>query len=168
MLLAELRPSESVHCFIIQQETGDVEVARGTKRLLLLTAALLCGAWSSGGWGGFVGFHGRATFHAPVRAPVAVPGVMLANCFGRIGHPGRSHLNGRFAPNQANLIWPYWPLPGPYLAPPPAAPAGPETIVIARALPTNPAPATPQPLPSLTYVAGCHAIPNGYHCDPPQ
>jgi hypothetical protein len=143
-------------------------MARGANRLLLLTAALLCGAWSGGGRGGFAGFHGGAAFHAPVRAPVVVPGVVFAHRFGRIGHPGRFPMNGRFAPNQANLIWPYWPFPGPYMSPPAAAQAGPETIVIAHDVPTNPAPAAPQPLPNLTYVAGCRAIPNGYHCDPPQ
>ena len=47
---------------------------------------------------------------------------------------------------------------------PAAEPVRPEVIVMP--VPTAPHQAPPQASLDFSYVAGCHAIPNGYHCDP--
>lgn len=50
-----------------------------------------------------------------------------------------------------------------YIAPPPPEMPPPQVIVIsADARGQTPPPSGP--LPDYSYVAGCHAIPNGYHC----
>lgn len=43
--------------------------------------------------------------------------------------------------------------------------AGPYVIVIADSLNRAPERTAPSLLPDYSYVPGCHAIPNGYHCD---
>lgn len=50
-----------------------------------------------------------------------------------------------------------------YVMPPPVAPPPPQVIVIGSAMPP-PMPAAPGAMPDYSYVAGCQAIPNGYHC----
>jgi hypothetical protein len=63
-------------------------------------------------------------------------------------------------------IWPYGldtPIQVPAAAE--AVPSQPEVLVIAGShgdLRENTTPRTP---PDYSYVTGCHAIPNGYHCD---
>jgi hypothetical protein len=63
-------------------------------------------------------------------------------------------------------IWPYGldsPIQAPYAAE--AVPLQPEVLVIAGSHGDLPENTTPQTPPDYSYVAGCHAIPNGYHCD---
>ena len=63
-------------------------------------------------------------------------------------------------------IWPYFPLSEAYALPAEAGAASqPEVIVMAGphvAAPENPTPRAPA---DYSYIAGCRAIPNGYHCD---
>jgi hypothetical protein len=63
-------------------------------------------------------------------------------------------------------IWPYG-LDTPIEAPAAAetVPSQPEVLVIAGSHGVLPENATPQTPPDYSYVTGCHAIPNGYHCD---
>ena len=63
-------------------------------------------------------------------------------------------------------IWPYG-LDTPIEAPPAAqaVPSQPEVLVIAGSHGDLPENMTPQNPPDYSYVTGCHAIPNGYHCD---
>jgi hypothetical protein len=81
------------------------------------------------------------------------------------------HLNQRrFAQNDFSGIWPgygYWPDDwsdgGGYAYQPQPAPAQPQVIVIHADADQHLVSA--DPMPDHSYVAGCHAIPNGYHCD---
>jgi hypothetical protein len=76
----------------------------------------------------------------------------------------------RFAQNDFSGIWPgygYWPDDwsdgGGYAYQPQPAPAQPQVIVIHADADQHLVSA--DPMPDYSYVAGCHAIPNGYHCD---
>lgn len=46
-------------------------------------------------------------------------------------------------------------------------PVGPEVIILSNSPPAGSAPAAPQALADYSYILGCRAIPNGYHCDAP-
>ncbi len=62
-------------------------------------------------------------------------------------------------------IWPYGldtPIEAPTAAE--AVPSQPEILVIAGSHGGLPENTTPQTPPDYSYVTGCHAIPNGYHC----
>jgi hypothetical protein len=63
-------------------------------------------------------------------------------------------------------IWPYG-LDAPIQVPAAAeaVPSQPEVLVIAGSHGDLPENTTPQTPPDFSYVAGCHAIPNGYYCD---
>ena len=68
------------------------------------------------------------------------------------------------------VLWPDW-FPTTQVAPPPAevqVPPQPEVIVLAGLHGSSPENVTPEPPADYSYVAGCHAIPNGYHCDIPH
>jgi hypothetical protein len=85
---------------------------------------------------------------------------------------GFGHDNEAFNPGVAGF-WPYswWPTdttPAQYA---PAVPSEPQVIVIADSHYTQPRvvpSSSPGDPPDYGYVAGCHAIPNGYHCDAPR
>lgn len=56
----------------------------------------------------------------------------------------------------------------PVQGPPPddsEAPAGPSVTVMSDMLHNAPTDTVPETPPDFSYVAGCRAIPNGYHCD---
>jgi hypothetical protein len=69
-------------------------------------------------------------------------------------------------------FWPFWPyFDTASMDPAPAAGAGPSDpfVVVTSGLPNGASErAAADPLPDYGYVAGCHAIPNGYHCDAPH
>src|SRR5437764_1185632 len=46
--------------------------------------------------------------------------------------------------------------------------SSPPVIVMSGLPNSGPDRAVPETPPDLSYVAGCHAIPNGYHCDGPR
>jgi hypothetical protein len=48
------------------------------------------------------------------------------------------------------------------------APSNPVVVVMSGVSDRAPERATPEAPPDYGYVAGCHAIPNGYHCDTPH
>jgi hypothetical protein len=87
--------------------------------------------------------------------------------------PVREHLHRpKFGPVQGGLpiaVWTYGPpvtgtaAPAVEAAPPPQ----PEVIVMAAPHDATAETARSEAPPDYSYVAGCHAIPNGYHCDVP-
>jgi hypothetical protein len=68
-------------------------------------------------------------------------------------------------------VWPYWsPIDMPLMeVPPVGTPAASNLPVIVVSGLANGAQqrTAPETRPDYSYVAGCRAIPNGYHCDPP-
>jgi hypothetical protein len=70
------------------------------------------------------------------------------------------------------VIWPFSPFYNtvPIQGPPVAseAPSSPVVIVMSGMSDRASERATPEPLPNYGYVAGCHVVPSGYHCDIPQ
>jgi hypothetical protein len=68
--------------------------------------------------------------------------------------------------------WPSWPFldSAPIQVPSVAsdAPSNPVVIVMSGLSDRAPERATPETPPDYGYIAGCHAIPNGYHCDIPH
>jgi len=108
---------------------------------------------------GHVGFHRAgpiARFHGPRGLGKRVFGAEMRR------HRHRAAVLGY--PPGAWLGWPYAWWPSPTVMPEPEPPVvHPEVIIIkadgrGQVLPENP--------PDDSYVPGCHAIPNGYHCDP--
>jgi hypothetical protein len=137
----------------------------------LLVVAAHAEARGSGGGGG--GVHGAIGFHAGVRvnnfhriAPRAFPvnrALARANQFRR--------FNNRFQNGNQIGWWPYgwWPDWSGYpttqaaaYAPVPQPPADPQVIVIHSD--DNGQMKTQEGTQDFSY-AGCHPIPNGYHCD---
>ena len=127
------------------------------------------GGFSGGFFGGFRGFSGRL-------AQVA-PSGHFANRFHGQSFLHRQFFGAqrldafRFRREQAFAPtgvlfggdW-WWPDMGQAeaYAPPPDAPVQPEVIFIQS---DNKQPRVAEATPDYGYIAGCHAIPNGYHCD---
>jgi hypothetical protein len=67
-------------------------------------------------------------------------------------------------------IWPYWPSidATPEQSFPERSQPAPSVIVISGSPGGAPQRAAPDAPAEYSYVAGCHAIPNGYHCDTPR
>jgi hypothetical protein len=134
-------------------------------------------AAARGGGGGGLGFAApHAAFAA--RAPFATGrfhagtrriarGPFIRGPFIRGGDFGRGRGVAR---NIGPVVaWPYlWSLDaGPQVIQMPGSdPPSAQPLIIAAGPP--PQSYGPAPLPDFSYVAGCHAIPGGYHCDPPQ
>jgi hypothetical protein len=86
----------------------------------------------------------------------------------RFRRPAQSQLGSLPA-----TLWPYAPY---YIdsTPTEASPSVSETlpepqiIILSDASHARPERATPETRPDFGYVAGCRAIPNGYHCDSPR
>jgi hypothetical protein len=72
--------------------------------------------------------------------------------------------------NQLQDVWPIgaWPYSWPMDTAPVTVDGGlanPSVIVISAAPSSAPERTGPQTPPDYSYVPGCHAVPNGYHCD---
>jgi hypothetical protein len=143
-----------------------------------------------GGGGGGGGFHGGgsnvAFFHGNVvRRPGFVRHQQVARFADRRFFPNQrfaNNFNRRFFPNQrfANDLqngfpawwggwgWGYdWPDNGyGYQSVQQAQDAPPQPQVVVIRSDGNGRMTTAEAAPDYGYVQGCHAIPNGYHCDP--
>jgi hypothetical protein len=143
-----------------------------------------------GGGGGGGGFHGGgshvAFFHGNVvRRPGFVRHQQVARFANRGFFPNQrfaNNFNRRFFPNQrfANNLqngfpawwggwgWGYdWPDNGyGYQSVQQAQDAPPQPQVVVIRSDDNGRMTTAEAAPDYGYVQGCHAIPNGYHCDP--
>jgi hypothetical protein len=155
------------------------------------------GGHGSGGFGGHATgfargstvFNGSAAIRrSPLfRAPTAA--TSFAGRFGVWGDPLTPPLPGAFpmapiVPHQINIAnelarrgrgtfyngypvggWGYWPYDNSFSS---QAPAVPAVVVVTASPGAVPERSQPTPLPDYSYIQGCHAIPNGYHCDPPR
>jgi hypothetical protein len=144
----------------------------------------LCGTGSistttARGGGGGTSFSGFSrpfsvrTPTAPVRGNVMTPRTNVP-AFAARNNLGFQH-RGEFQNRLPVAIWPYWPYwssNGTTLIQVPVAdsstPASPSVIVISTQPGVAPAPKAPEAPSDFSYVKGCHAIPNGYHCDAPH
>jgi hypothetical protein len=83
----------------------------------------------------------------------------------------RFDRDGQLLKGSPIVIWPSWPFfdTTPIQVPQVAsdAPSNPVVIVMSGLSDRAPERAIPETPPDYGYVAGCHAIPNGYHCDVP-
>ena len=133
-----------------------------------LVASTPAWAWGGGGRSGAVGFP--VSTHVQVMPQAHGSGAIVRGAshgnFREIGH-------ARARGGAPVVIWPYVPYfdTGPVVAEPSVAsvaPVGPQVIVLSN--PPNGAsgPTVTAPPVDDSYVAGCRAIPNGYHCDLPQ
>ena len=140
--------------------------------IMLMAAGGTSGPAAARGGGGGIGyavphaaFASRAPF-ATQRFHAGTPRI-AGGRFVRRDDLGRGRGTGRnFAPVVA---WPYgWSLdPVPEVIQIQGADAASSQPVIIAAGPP-PQTAEPAALPDYSYVAGCRAIPGGYHCDPPH
>lgn len=80
-------------------------------------------------------------------------------------HDGISR-RGEFGRGLPVLGWPYFPAFDAYPLSDSSAAPQPQVIVVSGG--AGGAAADPRPQADYSFVAGCRAIPNGYHCDPPQ
>jgi hypothetical protein len=96
-------------------------------------------------------------------------GFLAAGAFTGVGRfqNGFSRRNGQFGNYGWLGDWPYawWPMDTTSPQVVTEAPSRPEVIVISGA---NDGRGRAVAEDDYSYVAGCHAIPNGYHCDPPR
>jgi hypothetical protein len=125
------------------------------------SAARVGGAHASGHIGSVhVPMHSAQT---PIAGRFAARRRMLAGREFRLGH------HRTFERDFSGALWPYRPysdgLPSDDYSTDTEAPAAPEVLVNPWA--SNPVPKAggPEPPQDFSYVPGCHAIPNGYHCD---
>jgi len=139
--------------------------------ILFLSATSEIGSALARGGGGSSAATGfRATRSIIVRrAPFLTREAMLRNNIDRANLQFRRHARLRYV--APALVWPDFPFAsteGPLVES--EAPITPEVIVLSN-LP-NLSQAVPPPTrsqaPSDGSIGGCHPIPNGYHCDPPQ
>jgi hypothetical protein len=128
-------------------------------------------ALARGGATGVVAAGPRSFAHAPFARPQFRGGFPRAVVAGR-GNQGfnlQNDLLRRGAGLGAIVAWPYlWsldPAPEQISLAGDDPPAAPQVIVVSGSPGGAPAPAAPL---DFSYVAGCHAIPGGYHCDPPS
>jgi hypothetical protein len=135
--------------------------------LALLVISSQADARGGGGFGfhgGGFGFHGTAAMRFHQRVPFAARRLGLLR-FNNHALNNRSSLGL----NDAGILWPdggWWPDGGGYyqtVAPPPSQPVQPQVIVIHTD--GSGTMKTTEATPDVSYVAGCRAIANGYHCD---
>jgi hypothetical protein len=119
--------------------------------------------------------HGAGIARSPARLAARLP---LLFSEGRFVAPGMiagvgsfqngfSRRGGRFGNYGWLGDWPYagWPLDTTQAQVATEVPSHPEVIVISG---PNNGGGRARPEDDYSYVAGCHAIPNGYHCDAPR
>jgi hypothetical protein len=68
----------------------------------------------------------------------------------------------------AILGWPYYPTFEEIPVTANDVPSQPQVIVVSGGAGAAPSRGAPDAGPDYSFVAGCRAIPNGYHCDPPR
>jgi hypothetical protein len=131
-------------------------------------------ALARGGATGVVAAGPRSFAHAPFARPQFRGGFPRAVVAGR-GNQGfnlQNDLLRRGAGLGAIVAWPYlWsldPAPEQISLAGDDPPAAPQIIVVSGSPGGAPTPAALTVPPDFSYVAGCHAIPGGYHCDPPS
>jgi hypothetical protein len=147
----------------------------------LLGTGSMAPAFARGGGGGG-GAHGIGIARSPARVSpifrsgrIGIPGVT-----GGLGGFQNNVFRGGTARRNSGLagIWPYpwwpidttegWPIDTTTAQVGTAVPSEPQVIVISGSNYAQgriaPAPGDP---PDYSYIPGCHAIPNGYHCDAP-
>lgn len=131
-------------------------------------------ALARGGGGGGGGGHGLSTLRFPAR----ISPILRTGRFGTPGIVGgpRNFQNNVFRrggafPNSGLAgIWPYpwWPTDTMPAQVGTAVPSAPQVIVISSSnYAQGRIPPTPGDPPDYSYVPGCQAIPNGYHCETP-
>lgn len=146
--------------------------------LLAISQADAHGGGGVGGHGGGVGFHGGSR--------VGIPTGSFARRPGFVRHQPVARFANRFSPNRLfpNLFnnrfqngygWPWggwgwgddwWPNSG-YAYQPVQQALGPPQVIVIHADDQGRM-QTADAAPDVSYVKGCHAIPNGYHCDLPS
>jgi hypothetical protein len=138
----------------------------------LLGTGIMSPAFARGGGGGAHGI-GIARFPARV-SPIFRSGrIGIPGPIGGFGGIQNNVFRGGAAGRNSGLagFWPYpwWPIDTTQAQVGTAAPSEPQVIVISSSNYAQgriaPAPGDP---PDFSYVPGCHAIPNGYHCDAPR
>ena len=138
----------------------------------LLGTGSMAPAFARGGGGA----HGIGIARFPARVSpifrsgrIGIPGVI-----GGLGGFQNNGFRGGTARRNPGLagIWPIiprWPIDTTQAQVGTAIPSEPQVIVISSSNYAQgriaPAPGDP---PDYSYVPGCHAIPNGYHCDAPR
>jgi hypothetical protein len=137
----------------------------------LLETGSMAPAFARGGGGA----HGIGIGRFPARvSPIFRSGRIRAR--GMVAGPGGVqnggfHRGAAFRNPGLAGIWPYpwWPIDTTPTEVGAAVPSEPQVIVISSSNYAQgriaPAPGDP---PDYSYVPGCHAIPNGYHCDAPR
>jgi hypothetical protein len=155
-------------------------MSEGSRWVLAIAIPCLLGAggiapafaWDGVNRPSMAGFPSGVGMHTPQassRSRTVAPRVMARRIGGqddpRVHHHAQSE-NGLQA-----VIWPYWPPDdtGPLETPQieSAVPSDPYVIVVSNSPDRAPQRAAPEVPPDYSY-AGCHAIPNGYHCDIPR
>jgi hypothetical protein len=155
----------------------DLPRNRAMREVWLPTIALLslvgtgigAPALARGGGGGFT--MSRFTSTSPAHPHPSIRRNLLApRAFAR----GGADLHFRHRNQSENAlpigIWPYWPFIDTTPEQPPSerSEPAPSVIVISGSPGGAPQRVAPDTSADYSYVAGCHAIPNGYHCDAPQ
>jgi hypothetical protein len=143
------------------------------------------GGSSHGGGISGLRVHGSGVHRFGAPALRSAPGVRVPSALIRgnlaAGVVHRQHIVGndllrrrgdRFENGRPIGIWPFWPDydPIPMVGPSSGSDglASPSVIVVSGSPNSAPERTASATLPDYSYVAGCHAIPNGYHCDVPH
>jgi hypothetical protein len=161
----------------------------GERVFSLPTIAVILGLLGTGDMspafarGGGGGAHGIGVARFPSRVSpifrsrqIGIPGLI-----GGLGGIQNNVFRGGTARRNSGLagFWPYpwwpidttegWPIDTTQAQVGTAAPSEPQVIVVSGSNYTQERIApTPGDPPDYSYVPGCHAIPNGYHCDAPR
>jgi hypothetical protein len=140
-----------------------------------LGAGGIAPAWARGGINGSGAAGVPMRFSAPVREAPLFNRPVVARHGGFVPrHNGlradlRLRDHARLRNGEPVVVWPYAPYfdTTPIEAPPVAdeTPVGPQVIILSNLPGGTHEPTVAQTLPDYGYVAGCHAIPNGYHCE---
>ena len=129
--------------------------------VVLAVPCLLLGASAQAG--GISARGGHASVAAPAhRGP---PVAAHEHAAARLQHTFEAHRAAKLA--QRNTVWPaypwWWAWPAPAIGAPPPETSLPAPAITQIDAGTNAPVAVAQG--DFDYVQGCHAIPNGYHCD---
>jgi hypothetical protein len=129
-------------------------------------------AWDGGNRSGVAGFRSGVSMHVPqasLRSRAVAPRIMTR----RIGAQDdlRFHHHAQSQNGLPAVIWPDWPLDDTTPLETPQigdeAPPDPYVVVMSNSPDRAPQRTAPEAPPDYSY-AGCHPIPNGYHCDIPH
>jgi hypothetical protein len=120
-------------------------------------------------------FGASAFRSAPVKPSSLIRGNLAPSVVPRqyiIGNDLLLRRGDRFENGWPIGIWPFWPDFDtiPTVVPPSGSegPGSPSVVVVSGSPNGAPERTASATLPDYSYVAGCHAIPNGYHCDVPH